>query len=205
MIADAPEEKEEAKVKYPRVEALGVARELCVALKPLCERLIVAGSLRRIKKMVGDVELLFIPRMEERPDPGDLFGALVPCDLARLAIEALVAAGVFEKRLSKTGHPSWGARNMLARHVATGIPVDFFVTEERSWWNYLVCRTGGARSNEEIACAAKERGWKWNPYGCGFSRGGPLTGREFEERKMVSEEDVFHFVGLPFKKPEERE
>lgn len=37
------------KRRWPRSIAVGVARELCSVLNPLCERLIVAGSLRRGK------------------------------------------------------------------------------------------------------------------------------------------------------------
>jgi len=50
---------------------------------------------------------------------------------------------------------------------------------------------------------AKQRGCKWNPYGSGFSRGGPLAG-EPREHKVESEEDVFTFVGLPYVQPWER-
>jgi DNA polymerase/3'-5' exonuclease PolX len=89
------------------------------------------------------------------------------------------------------------------RHVASGIPVDLFATTEACWHNYLVCRTGPAESNIRIAAAAKARGWKWNPYGEGFSRGGPLAGPE-EARALRSEREVFEFVGLPYTEPEER-
>lgn len=56
-----------AKVKWARSAALEVARELCDRLKPHCEKLIVAGSLRRRKLEVCDVEILYISRMAERP------------------------------------------------------------------------------------------------------------------------------------------
>jgi len=55
-----------AKVKYPRMAALSVAKELCDLLKPVTQRLIVAGSLRRRKEQVGDVEIVFIPKWEHR-------------------------------------------------------------------------------------------------------------------------------------------
>ncbi len=50
-----------AKTKYPRADAIAVARELCAVLKPVAARIIVAGSLRRQRPMVGDVEILYIP------------------------------------------------------------------------------------------------------------------------------------------------
>ena len=53
------------KTRFPRAAAIAVARELCEALKPHCERLIVAGSLRRMKQQVGDVEIVYIPKIRK--------------------------------------------------------------------------------------------------------------------------------------------
>ena len=62
------------KVKHPRAKAVAVARELTVALRGLCEpgRFIFAGSLRRLKPEVGDIEVVYVPLVESRPDPDDL-------------------------------------------------------------------------------------------------------------------------------------
>jgi DNA polymerase/3'-5' exonuclease PolX len=38
----------------------------CDALKPVFARLIIAGSLRQRKPTLGDVEVLFTPRLETR-------------------------------------------------------------------------------------------------------------------------------------------
>lgn len=187
------------KKRWPRAAALEVASELCAALKPSCSRLIVAGSLRRRKADVGDVEIIYIPRFEDRQF--DMF-TVAPVNLADKTIGDLLNSGALSKRASKTGSFAWGAKNKLAVH-RSGIPVDLFAATESNWWNYLVCRTGPADSNTRICMAAQQRGWKWNPYGAGFSRGGPLAG-EPEEYIVTSEEDVFRFVGLPFAQPEDR-
>ena len=52
-----------SKTKYPRAEALNVAKQMCVSLADITDRLIVAGSLRRRKAEVGDVEILYIPKL----------------------------------------------------------------------------------------------------------------------------------------------
>jgi DNA polymerase/3'-5' exonuclease PolX len=91
----------------------------------------------------------------------------------------------------------WGNSNKYATHVRSGIPIDFFRTCETSWFNYLVCRTGPGASNSNIATRAREKGWKWHPYGSGFSRGR-------EMRVMASEREVFEFVGLPYLEPRQR-
>ena len=173
-----------------------VAAELCAALKPVCAKIIVAGSLRRRKATVGDVEILYIGKTEVRQDPADMF-ARITVNLADEAIAALEKSGVLERRKNKNGSEMYGAKNKLMRHHATSLPVDLFAATSENWWNYLVCRTGPADSNTRICMAAQDRGWKWNPYGAGFSRGD-------EVRAMESEADVFAFVGLPYEQPEAR-
>jgi hypothetical protein len=62
---------------YLRAAAIAVAQELRETLAPLCVRIAVAGSLRVNKHVVGDVELLYISQVAERP--ADLF----PANLSR--------------------------------------------------------------------------------------------------------------------------
>ena len=164
--------------KWPRALALAVTRELLQVLTPLCERVIVAGSLRRKKAEVGDIELLYIPRFVSWPNPASLFHEEIPTNVVDRALEIMLEQGSIEKRLNSEGHTMWGPANKYAVHTVTGVPIDFFATTRESWWNYLVCRTGGARSNTDIASAARERGWQWNPTGPGFTRlSGPDRGR----------------------------
>ncbi|MEQ1842767.1 MAG: DNA polymerase III, partial [Verrucomicrobiales bacterium] len=59
------------------------------------------------------------------------------------------------------------------------------------------CRTGPGSSNIRIAEAARARGMKWNPYGCGFTHGAKTI-------VMTSEREVFTTVGLPYLAPEDR-
>lgn len=188
------------KTKFPRAAALDVARELCAALKPATERLIVAGSLRRRKAEVGDVEILYIPKRGMFTPPGEIFARM--CNVATLELDHLLGNGTLTKRLSKTGTEAWGEKNKLAVH-RSGVPVDLFAATEENWWNYLVCRTGPGESNIAICNAAIARGWKWNPYGSGFSRGGFFAG-EKNEHAVTSEAEVFEFVGLPYLPPEKR-
>ena len=84
------------KQKFPRAAALAVAKELCDALKPLAEKLIVAGSLRRRKQEVGDVEIVFVPKIEMRADPSDLLGHKVQTNLVHELIECLLRDGKLE-------------------------------------------------------------------------------------------------------------
>ncbi len=183
------------KVKYPRSAALAVAKEVCDRFRPITARLIVAGSLRRRKPEVGDVEILYIPKVaQEREGLFDMIAVnLVDRDLDRMLRE-----GVIEKRENVRGSEMWGPKNKLARHRASGIPVDFFSATEENWWNYLVCRTGPAESNTLIASVAKAKGWRWDPYSVGF------IDHEGCWRRSESEEHVFQMLGLPYLPPWDR-
>jgi DNA polymerase/3'-5' exonuclease PolX len=186
------------KTRHPRAAALAVAKELCAALKPACERLIVAGSLRRRREEVGDVEIVYIPRFETGPVPGDLF-AHAWQNLADFVIAGMLARGVIAKRESIRGTTAFGEKNKLMVHLASGIPVDLFSATAENWFNYLVCRTGPKESNTRIAEAAKAKGWHWNPYGAGFSNTCGGT-----RHAVTSERDVFDFLGFPYLEPWER-
>ena len=121
---------------------------------------------------MGDVEILYVPRFEDRQI--DMF-TTAPANLVEQAIGILLLGGE---------------------------PVDLFTATGANWWNYLVCRTDTAQNNVRIFTAARVRGWKWNAYGAGFTRGGPLAGAP--ELRLMASERVFEFVGLPFAEPEAR-
>ncbi|HEV7405196.1 MAG TPA: hypothetical protein VGO11_19790 [Chthoniobacteraceae bacterium] len=191
----------EEKPKVPRQAAIAVARELLAIVQPHMERVTVAGSLRRLKQEVGDIELLFIPKVQAVADTTDLFRRPVPTDVSGLLLDCLASSGYLAKRLNRDGAPTWGPLNKLAVHTRTGIAIDFFATDAEKWFNALVFRTGGKRTNLEIAARALDRGWTWNAYGAGFSR--QHLGRAEAER-MESEEAVFRFVGLPYQAPQAR-
>lgn len=124
-----------------------------------------------------------------------------PLSLTDKALEQSLQAGWLAKRTNKDGGVAWGAKNKLAVHVPTGVPVDLFAATAENWFNYLVCRTGPGESNIRIAAAAKTRGWKWTPYGAGFAR--PM-GLGEAIHPVESEREVFEFVGLEYREPWER-
>jgi DNA polymerase/3'-5' exonuclease PolX len=187
-------------VRYPREFAQSVADSLCAELDGAVSRCVVAGSLRRMKPDVGDVEIVVCPRVVQFASE-DLFGGktFAAVNLFEARCERLLERGVLSKRANVKGAFVWGEKNKLALHVATGVPVDLFAIPEECFWNYLVCRTGGKESNMRIATAAIRKGWKWNPYGPGFTE--METGAVHAVR---SEAEVFQFVGLPYRKPEDR-
>jgi DNA polymerase (family 10) len=177
--------------------AYAVALEIVDALHGSCERIAIAGSLRRRKPDVGDVEILYIPKFQTMRD--GLFD-MAQIDIAERCIDNMLACGFLRKRPSIKGTFAWGEKNKLGIHAASGMPVDLFATTEDCWHNYMVCRTGPKASNQRIAITAQKQNHTWHPYGTGFESN--LTGQTFA---MHSEEEVFAFVGLPYAPPEKRE
>ena len=190
--------KPPAKPRFPRHVALTVANDLCEILRPVCERVIIAGSIRRGKQWVGDVEILYIGKQITQAKPGDMF-AMETLSLAQIAIEKLLERGMLTKRPNTAGHFTWGDQNKLALHTATGVPVDLFQTTEANWFNYLVCRTGSAAHNVTIATRAQQIGWQWNPYSAGFTK---LSNGE--TYAVTSEADLFRFLDMQYKDPKDR-
>lgn len=186
------------KSRYSRAETLPVAREICAALRPCTRRIIVAGSLRRRRDPVGDVEILYVPDTE--PGPAiDFFAGPSVVDRAAREIERLVSTCIIAPRILSAGRTAWGPKNKLAVHLATGIPIDIFAATEENWFSYLVCRTGPASLNTRLAILAQERGYQWTPYGPGF--------RHLSSGRVVpieSERHLFEFLGLDYLEPWER-
>lgn len=168
------------------VKARGIAAQLVELLAPSCERIEIAGSIRRRKPEVGDIELLCIPRYGHGGT-----------DALDLKLRRLIAIGTLTYRLNKKGSKVYGPKNKLLTHTPSGIGVDVFSTTAVCWPVALVVRTGSAEMNKRIANAALRRGLHFHAYGRGFS--GPRG-----EIICRSEREVFEAVGLPYMEPWER-
>jgi len=161
-----------------------IAEKLKSLLAPVCEKIEVAGSIRRRKPEVGDIELLCIPRY------------VVGVDQLDSEIGALMIQGILGHRRTRRGSRIYGPKNKLMIDIS-GIGVDIFSTDEKCWPVALVVRTGGKETNKRIATAALRKGWRFHAYGSGFSTpDGEIVCR--------SERKVFEAVGLPYQEPWER-
>lgn len=183
------------KTKYPHAEALAVAKDLQAMIAPACKRIAIAGSLRRMKPEVGDIELLFVPILSERPD--GLFDSKL-VDVCSEVVEKMLSDGLLAKRPNVNGHFTWGERNKLAIHVPSGIPVDLFGTSEENWWVSLVVRTGSKETNLALTMGAQAKNAKLNAYGCG------VTWSDGTTTPATSEQHVFEMCGVPHKEPQFR-
>jgi DNA polymerase/3'-5' exonuclease PolX len=167
-------------------QARAIAEALRELLRPACTRVEIAGSIRRRRPDVGDIELLCIPK----------YGG--PVDLLDSLLRRLIAEGALDYRRNKRGSTVYGPKNKLLVHNPSGIGVDVFCTTWECWGVSLVVRTGGKTTNKEIATRALQRGMKFHAYGRGFTRA------DNTELVCHTEREVFKAVGLRCPEPWER-
>lgn len=183
------------KKRWPHYQAMAVAQELQAVLSPACKRIAIAGSLRRLKNEVGDVELLFVPVLSKRPD--GLFDEKI-VDVCSEVCEKLLVDGILAKRPNVNGVFTWGERNKLAIHVPSGIPIDLFGTSEENWWVSLVIRTGSKETNLALTSGANRKGASLRAYGSG------VTWSDGTTTPATSERHVFEMCGVPYREPQHR-
>lgn len=182
-----------------------VAGALVDELAPACERVEIAGSIRRRTPVVGDIELVLVPRLEMRPVEGQvsMFADAerpwpLPLDvLAQLEAEGRVQAikpgtsEVVPWSLRPDGR-YW--RLLLPR---AGVRADLFVTSPDRWGVIFTIRTGSWRFSKALV----ER---WTEISKGHSEEGLLTWPDGRVEPTPEEEDVFRACRLAWVPPEER-
>jgi DNA polymerase (family 10) len=141
-----------------------------------------AGSYRRRKETIGDLDLL-----AETTDPAAL--------MARFA-----TLGTVDHIVARGGHKS-------AIRLVRGPQVDLMVMPPGAAGAYRLHFTGSKEHNVRLRARARDRGWSLSEYG--FQRIGPdgevLTGPDAELRTFPTEEEAYAFLDLPFIAPELRE
>lgn len=183
------------KQRWPIAQARPVAEALREMLAPACERIEIAGSIRRGKPDVGDIELLCISKA--LPSNADLFGNVTGFEpeLDHLCLR-LIQEGVLDYRLNVRGHRTFGAQNKLLVHRESGIPLDVFTTTKANWGMAMVVRTGPADYNVQLMARFKQLGMSGHAYG-GVSKNG-------RDLACPTEEDVFRLAQRPNLPPEKR-
>jgi len=185
----------ENRIKW--ADALEVAAEIEEELKDSCHKTIIAGSIRRRKEFVNDVEILCIPKIN-KVEVDDFFKK-EKVSLLNLKIEELIKRKILKKRLKIDGTCTYGEKIKLLIHTKTNIPVDIFITTEENWYNNLVARTGGLKTNIAIATKAKYRGMRWLLAGSGL--------QNFKTKEIIkinSEKELFDKLDIPYILPANR-
>ena len=149
---------------------------------PGVRRIVQAGSLRRRRETIGDLDLL------------------VETDAPPTVVERFTQLGMVDRVL--------GAGDAKASvRLMRGPQVDLMVMPPGAAGTYLIHFTGSADHNVRLRGLARDRGWSLSEKG--FLRlgddGEPLTGEAAELRTFPDEEAAYAFLGLAWIPPELRE
>lgn len=140
------------------------AGELASLLRPACERIQIAGSIRRRRQDVADIELVMVPLYSEVPAEPTLFdsGRTTEVNLLDLICRELKLRGVLADRPDKNGHIAWGEkfRRTVYQKGDVAFPADLFVvTPPAQWGVVFLLRTGPAEFNTRLVTARSQGGW----------------------------------------------
>jgi len=156
-------------------EAIEIAEKVKALLLPHCERVEIAGSVRRKKTDVKDIEIVAIPK----PFDTGLF-------------ESGIATVVNKWQKVKGELPCKYTQRILPE----GIKLDLFFAERGNWGLIYAIRTGSAEySHKVLATGWVKRGYK--------SEGGYLVANG-KQIAVLEEEDLFRRIEVAFKEPELR-
>ena len=162
------------------LEAEQIAAELVNKLRPLCDRVEVAGSIRRGRANVHDIDIVAIPNEEK-----------------------IMAAGYFGRQhligtIAATDQPIRNGQ-AIASFVFKDVNIDIYWATHSTWGTLLLIRTGSKQHNIKLATLAKSRGWQLKASGEGLF--------DAYQRRVAGngEEDIFAALGLPFIPPGDRE
>ena len=161
--------------EIPYSEAKKIADSIVELLRPHCDRIEIAGSIRRKKSIVGDIEIVAIPK----PYDTGLF-------------ESGIATVVNRWKKVKGDLPCKYTQRILPE----GIKLDLFFAEPGNFGLIYAIRTGSAEySHKVLATGWVKKGYK--------SEGGYLY-NDGRQREIPEEEDLFRLIGIPFVEPELR-
>jgi DNA polymerase/3'-5' exonuclease PolX len=163
-------------------------------LKSTCERVCIAGSIRRQKPRVKDIEIVYIPKMirqkvdlfdyEERP-------------MTDYAIDGLIDFGFWEFDTETSRN---GPKYKRLVHMASSMTVELFRARPQNWGLVMALRTGPAEFNHLLVTPAAYYGAM--PGDMEMSDG--YLWRQGRMLETPTETSFFGELGLPYWPPQTR-
>lgn len=201
----------------PLCVGLELARAVCFELSPYCSRVAIAGSVRRGRPIVGDVELVCVPK-PGRPTQGqvgmfdsELHAAPVDDELtAYLRDRVRDPTSPWALRPNANGITSFGRVNKFLTY-GDG-PVDIFTAYPSTFGMLFFVRTGDAEWVVRAMAEFKRQSRRAHPYGgVEVDLDGDVTAEVLDPARWApaeilcpTEETVFELLGWPFVEPEDR-
>ena len=162
------------------LQAQAIASHIVDELRPLCERIEIAGSIRRQRPECADIDLVILA-----PDP----------------------AAVKQRCRMRCAPVIDGLSNATFR-MSSGVQLDLFFarppvpdlieSKPCNWGSVLLCRTGSKEHNVFLCQRAHKLGLKWNPQEGVLDPEGYVIASETEQQ-------IYEMLGLPFILPVHRE
>jgi DNA polymerase/3'-5' exonuclease PolX len=193
-----------AGTRVPLAEATRAAEQLATVLGLGCSRITIAGSIRRLRPDVGDIELVAVPRVHTETLREGLFETReLLVDELQVVLDTLLMDGTLA---AHPMDPKRGARYSKWLHVASGIQLDLFSARPETYGLALLIRTGSADYSHRFVTQIRGRGWH---VGGGMElHRGPLACADriapCEAVPTPEEADVYRHVRLTFIEPEDR-
>ncbi len=172
------------KTKLPLATARDIAGQLVDYLKPNAKRIEVAGSIRRCKPEVGDIEIVCVPTV---------------------ALYDQLDAYLRSSDILHTDPKRWGSRlrsfRFPVKHVNDYIQVDLFLQPDPARWGVnMMIRTGSAEFSRKMVTKRKAGGFMPNDLTI-------YDARVWAGAKMLEtpeEQDVFALWGMDYVMPPQR-
>jgi DNA polymerase (family X) len=146
-------------------------------------RIVPAGSFRRRKETIGDLDLL------------------AESDDAARVVETFTSLPSVDLVINRGSHKA------AVKLGGRGPQVDLMLMPPDQAGTYLIHFTGSKEHNVRLREMARDQGWSLSEYG--FLKidesGQPLTGDAAELKTFATEAEAYAFLGLPYIEPELRE
>jgi len=156
-------------------QATEIAERVLGQLAPHCHRIAIAGSIRRRKADVGDIEIVAIPK------PYDV--GLFASGIAPVVNQWPKVRGELPCKYTQ-------------RTLPDGIALDLFFATPANWGLIFAIRTGSAEYSHLVLA----RGWVRN----GYKSVNGMLSRDGVPVPVPEEHDLFRLAGVTWEAPEAR-
>ncbi len=172
-------------------EAQDIAGKILELLKPACENIRIAGSVRRGASQVNDIEIVALPRLER---PATLFGTADPVS----ALDARLRVACSESPLTVGGKSGQRYKRL---HWGQAANIDLFIVRPPATWGAILAIRTGPADFVRVCVTARQFGGAMPPGMC--QHDGQLL-RDGKPLDTPTEESWFTALGLPQWEPGER-
>ena len=192
--------------RMPYERAKMLADRFVSIIEPYCLKVDIAGSVRRCKRDIGDIEIVCLPKLAGQP-------GLFPGFVTEFRLPDFVNI-LKEKFFIEKGNLEDGRYVKLMAKKDESLKIDLFMPSEHDYYRILAIRTGSkGYSGQVIAGGWVALGWVGTPDGlrradqCKESGGGWVCTEKNPELPPAweSEEKFFKWLKVKYVEPQNRE